>query len=110
MSILQIYKEKLYDMLIPSKKYSDLKIKEDPKLGTYVHNLTSVSVEDKEEVYALIEHAEECRSVAETKLNKVSSRSHFVFMLYISQKLPDDTEKIGILNLVDLAGSEKVRI
>ena len=95
-------------MLNPNIKYTDLKIKEDPKCGTYVQNLTSVSVEDKDEVYALIEHAEECRSVAETRLNKASSRSHFVVMLFITQKLPDDTEKVGILNLVDLAGSEKV--
>ena len=95
-------------MLNPNIKYTDLKIKEDPKIGTYVQNLTSIAVEDRDEVFALLEHAEEVRTVAETRQNKASSRSHFVFMLYINQKLSDDTEKLGILNLVDLAGSEKV--
>jgi len=107
-SILEIYKENLYDLLNPSVKSSDLKIKEDPKKGIYVQNLTIISVEDREEIYALLEQAEENRTVAETRLNKQSSRSHIVFMLYIKQKLPDDTEKLGTLNLVDLAGSEKV--
>ena len=97
-------------MLNPEIKYTDLKIKEDPKIGTYIQNLTSFPVEDRKEVYALLEHAQEVRTVAETRQNKVSSRSHFVFMLYIIQKLADDTEKLGILNLVDLAGSEKVMI
>lgn len=89
-------------------KHTELKIKEDPKTGMYVHNLMIVSVEDKNEIYALLEQAEENRTVAETRLNKQSSRSHIVFMLYIKQKLADDTEKLGTLNLVDLAGSEKV--
>ncbi len=109
-SILEIYKENLYDLLNPAVKYTDLKIKEDPKKGIYVQNLTIISVEDREEIYALLEQAEENRTVAETRLNKQSSRSHIVFMLYIKQKLPDDTEKLGTLNLVDLAGSEKVII
>ena len=46
--------------------------------------------------------------MAETKLNKMCSRSHIVFMLNIKQILPDCSEKNGTLNLVDIAGSEKV--
>lgn len=38
----------------------------------------------------------------------MSSRSHTLFILEVNQKLPNDSEKRGILNLVDLAGSEKI--
>jgi kinesin family protein 5 len=107
-SILEIYKEKLRDLLNPSIKFSDLKIKENPKTGIFVDNLTSIAVEEREEVYAILEQAEENRNVAETKLNQLSSRSHIVFMLSLQQKLQDNSEKVGVLNLVDLAGSEKV--
>lgn len=85
-----------------------MKIKEDPKRGVYVNNLTNFPVEQRDEILALLEQAEENRSVAETRLNKHSSRSHIVFMLHLKQRFPDNTEKLGILNLIDLAGSEKV--
>ena len=110
-SILEIYKETLYDLLTPVRNANGhLKIKEDPKKGIFVENLTEPYVEDKNELYFLLETAEEHRYVNETKLNKNSSRSHIVFILHILQKLPDGTEKKGILNLIDLAGSERVRI
>ena len=107
-SILEIYKETLYDLLTPTRSSIQLKIKEDPKNGIYVENLSEPYVEDKNELYFLLDSAEELRIVNETKLNKNSSRSHIVFMLQILQKLPDGTEKKGILNLIDLAGSERV--
>ena len=52
---------------------------------------------------------EENRTVASTKMNQVSSRSHSVFRLEVMQKLTNGSEKRGILNLVDLAGSEKIK-
>ena len=57
----------------------------------------------------VIAMGEENRTVACTKMNQVSSRSHSVFKLEVMQKLANDSEKRGILNLVDLAGSEKVK-
>jgi len=107
-SILEIYKENLNDLLNPYTKSQDIKIKEDPRKGIYVDNITLASIEDKDELYILLEEAENNRSVAETKLNKQSSRSHIVFMLGIKQILNDGSERHGTLNLVDLAGSEKV--
>lgn len=107
-SMLEIYKESLFDLLSPETKSSDLKIKEHPKKGIYVTNLTEEYISTKEEILLLIDHAEEYRVVSATGLNKSSSRSHLLFQMVITQKLPDDIEKRGILNLVDLAGSEKV--
>lgn len=107
-SIIEIYKENLNDLLNHSNKQQNLKIKEDPRKGIYVDNITSVNVINKEDFLILIEEAEDRRSVAETKLNKLSSRSHIVFCLSIKNDLKDGSMKTGTLNLVDLAGSEKV--
>lgn len=108
-SMLQIYKENIYDLLNPDMKYTDLKIKEHPKKGIYVTNLSEEYITSEEEFIMMIEQAEEHRVVSETGLNSQSSRSHLLFQLEITQKFPDDTERRGILNLVDLAGSEKVK-
>ena len=48
------------------------------------------------------------RHVAATRANQQSSRSHTIFILKVTQKFPNESEKQGVLNLVDLAGSEKV--
>lgn len=52
------------------------------------------------------------RSVGETLMNKDSSRSHSIFMLFIetAEKSPtgEDRYVAGKLNLVDLAGSERI--
>jgi len=85
-----------------------LKIKEHLKKGIYVENLSEYYISSQEEFLVLIHEAEKCRIVKETGLNKCSSRSHLLFQLQITQKLPDDTERRGTLNLIDLAGSEKV--
>jgi len=107
-SMLEIYKENLYDLLNPDTKSQDLKIKEHKTKGIYVENLSEIYISSQEELIYLICEAEKLRSVSETSLNKNSSRSHLLFQLQITQKLSDDTERRGFLNLVDLAGSEKV--
>jgi hypothetical protein len=48
------------------------------------------------------------RTVASTSLNTVSSRSHSLLTLTLTQILSDGTEITSKLNLVDLAGSENV--
>ena len=56
----------------------------------------------------LIDEGSQMRHVACTRANSQSSRSHTLFILKVNQKLPNNSEKNGVLNLVDLAGSEKV--
>ncbi|CAG9327511.1 unnamed protein product [Blepharisma stoltei] len=106
-SIIEIYKESLRDLL--SDSGVRLKIKEDPKKGAFVQGLEEVYVVCEEELMNIIALVESKRTVASTKLNEVSSRSHQLFVLEVNQKLPDDTEKRGIVNFIDLAGSEKVK-
>ena len=60
------------------------------------------------ELFELIKFGNNAKKIAETRLNKYSSRSHTIFQITIEQIFPNDTQKKGILNLIDLAGSEKV--
>ncbi|EGR27712.1 kinesin motor domain protein [Ichthyophthirius multifiliis] len=105
-SMLEIYKETLYDLLSVQKQ--DLKIKESTTRGIYVEGLTQLSVGAQNELLTILELGEQARKVSATRINQYSSRSHTIFMLEIKQRYPNDTEKKGKLNLVDLAGSEKV--
>jgi len=106
LSVLQIYKEIIYDLLTGEK---NLHIKENPTRGIYVEGLSEVYLSSEEDFlnYAII--AESNRKVGETKLNQTSSRSHSIMIIEIIQILKkENLIKKGILNLVDLAGSEKV--
>lgn len=107
-SMLEIYKEMLYDLLNPEISSKDLKIKETKDKQIYVTNLTEEYISNIEEFLLLIDQADQYRVVSETGLNKQSSRSHLLFIIEVLQQLPDGSEKCGKLNLIDLAGSEKV--
>jgi len=49
------------------------------------------------------------RSVASTRMNATSSRSHSIFLVTVSQKnTKTDTSKVGKMYCCDLAGSEKI--
>ena len=107
-SMLEIYKETMNDLLCNEPNH--LKIKEDRRRGIYVQGLTEVSVDCEDDMLELIALGEQMRTVAKTKCNAVSSRSHTLFRLEVKQKFPNESEKRGILNLIDLAGSEKVHL
>ena len=106
LSMLQIYKEVVYDLLTGEK---DLKIKESPVKGIYVEGLTEVylsTYEDFEDYYHL---ALQNRIVSDTKLNHNSSRSHSIMIFEVTQSFSKENFiRKGRLNLVDLAGSEKI--
>ena len=65
-------------------------------------------MQDKQEVYSILEKGSEKRKTAETFMNAQSSRSHTVFTVtvHIKECTMDGEEvlRIGKLNLVDLAG------
>lgn len=107
-SMLEIYKEALYDLLNPQFNSKDLKIKETKDKQIYVTNLTEEYISSIDEFLLLIDQADKFRVVSETGLNKQSSRSHLLFIIEVLQQLPDGSEKCGKLNLIDLAGSEKI--
>ena len=105
-SFLEIYKEVIKDLLNP--KGVNLKVRETPTRGVWVEGLYETEVNSHLEVLRLLHQGEEHRAVASTNMNSVSSRSHSLFILTVTQKTRDGAVKIGKLNLADLAGSEKV--
>ncbi|PVU97359.1 hypothetical protein BB561_000610 [Smittium simulii] len=106
-SYLEIYMEKVRDLLNPSR--DNLQIHETKANGVYVKDLIEVFVGNINEVYATMKEGSKHRIVAETNMNEESSRSHSIFQLAIQQTNTTDGKiKLGKLYLVDLAGSEKL--
>lgn len=105
-SIIQIYKEVVYDLLSGEK---DLKVKESPSKGIYVEGLSEFFIDNIENFLELLELSQSQRIVSGTNLNSQSSRSHTIFMLELTStnNIKNITKK-GIMNLVDLAGTEKI--
>ena len=58
-----------------------LQIREDPKNGTFVENLTKVQVNTAKETYDAFLRGSLRRRVGETEMNRKSSRSHSVFSI-----------------------------
>jgi kinesin family protein 5 len=105
-SFLEVYREQMRDLLDPDNQ--GLKVKELPHRGLYVHGLTREYVTCAGEVMEVLRAGNRARSVARTRLNEHSSRSHAIFMMQVEQRSCEGTERLGKLTLVDLAGSEKV--
>lgn len=106
-SMMEIYMEKIRDLLDPTK--SNMQIKVDKSKGVFVADLTERYIGSDQDVYEIMRIGNENRKVASTIMNDQSSRSHSIFVMTIHQtNLDDQISKTGILYLVDLAGSEKV--
>lgn len=103
-SVLEIYKEKVRDLLDPQER--NLSVKESTS-GIYVPGLTALYVISVEELLSVLDLGASNRSVAVTKMNKTSSRSHQLVLIEVTQVDAGGREVRGKLNLVDLAGSEK---
>ena len=107
LSVLEIYKEVMYDLL--TQQSGDIKIQENPETGVVIEGLSEVYLSSLEEFFEYVELSQSNRKVAETKLNHNSSRSHCILILEVTQSFKKEKLiKKGTLNLVDLAGSEKV--
>lgn len=111
-SYLEIYQEKVLDLLNKSSDQNGLQIREDPQKGQYVGDLTTVIVKTVGETEKALFAGLKGRKVGETAMNKDSSRSHSIFTIYIETAMEDPISgkqkiKAGKLNLVDLAGSER---
>jgi len=116
-SHMEIYNENVRDLLAnPSSGF--LRVREHPRQGVFVSNLTTISVNKFEDIMSLISVGDKNRTVASTQLNTHSSRSHAIVTLTVLQRsrnapkngLPTSAlqQKTGRVHLVDLAGSERV--
>ncbi|KAJ3326326.1 Kinesin-like protein kif22 [Boothiomyces sp. JEL0866] len=102
-SYLEIYNEKIYDLLTAST--SNLDLRETSNKEIVVAGVTRVGLKTMEDFATYHQKALKQRSTAETKLNESSSRSHFILQLNILQKRKN-IELNSKLHLIDLAGSE----
>jgi kinesin family protein 1 len=112
-SYLEIYNEKVRDLLNPSNK-GNLRVREHPSTGPYVEDLAKLVVQSFPEIENLMDEGNKARTVAATNMNETSSRSHAVFTLTLTQKRHDTTtsmsgERVAKISLVDLAGSERAQ-
>ncbi|KAF2013180.1 kinesin heavy chain [Aaosphaeria arxii CBS 175.79] len=112
-SYLEIYNERVRDLLNPSTK-GNLRVREHPSTGPYVEDLAKLVVRSFSEIENLMDEGNKARTVAATNMNETSSRSHAVFTLTLTQKRHDvetsmSGEKVAKISLVDLAGSERAQ-
>ncbi|KAL2191658.1 kinesin-domain-containing protein [Thermothelomyces heterothallicus CBS 203.75] len=113
-SFVEVYNEELHDLLTPSREADPRKKLEirhdDVRKQTTVVNCKTVALDSPEKVEAMLKQAQSNRSVAATKANERSSRSHSVFILKLVGENSATNERCeGTLNLVDLAGSERLK-
>lgn len=108
LSFMQIYLEEIDDLLNPSN--ARLKIREDHEYGeTYVEDLVIVPISNYKQSIDLINAGLEYRKTGNQKMNSLSSRSHTILTIYISQKVSNNEYMSSTLSLIDLAGSERVK-
>lgn len=111
-SYMEIYCERVRDLLNPKKNHANLRVREHPILGPYVEDLSKLAVMSFKDINDLIDEGNKARTVAATNMNETSSRSHAVFTIVFTQKRHDKAtnlcgEKVSKISLVDLAGSER---
>ena len=127
-SYIQIYNERIYDLLIDNTFKKDnnkninfetglnnnrtekiidqenLKIRDDKKYGPIVDGALELEANNFFDVFQMLRIGELNRKKRHTNKNELSSRSHSIFIIYYNNKQERKTSKIY---LCDLAGSEK---
>uniref|UniRef100_A0A3P8UM49 Kinesin family member 16B n=1 Tax=Cynoglossus semilaevis TaxID=244447 RepID=A0A3P8UM49_CYNSE len=110
-SYLEIYNERVRDLLRrKSTQTYNLRVREHPKDGPYVEDLSKHLVQNYSDVEELMEAGNLNRTTASTGMNDVSSRSHAIFTINFTQAKFDaemPSETLSKIHLVDLAGSER---
>ncbi|XP_069720441.1 kinesin-like protein KIF20B [Phaenicophaeus curvirostris] len=112
-SFFEIYNECFYDLLIPisnDKKRKTLRLAQDIKGFSYVKDLQWIQISDSKEASRLLKLGLKHQSIASTKLNTCSSRSHSVFtvrILKIEDSGAPQVTRVNELSMCDLAGSER---
>ncbi|CAI5644881.1 unnamed protein product [Oreochromis niloticus] len=123
-SYIEIYNNYIYDLLedapydpIRPKPPQSKILREDQNHNMYVAGCTEVEVKSTEEAFEVFWKGQKKRRIANTQLNRESSRSHSVFTIKLAQAPLDadgdhilqDKNQVNVsqLCLVDLAGSER---
>lgn len=113
LSVLEIYQEKLRDLLQTQQRSGDpppqLRLREQANGVIWVDGLTELEVAEESDFSRCIAQAMKKRVVGAHSMNAVSSRSHLCCVVSLSIK---QGERLlhSKMHLVDLAGSEMVMV
>ncbi|XP_033632959.1 kinesin-like protein KIF20B isoform X3 [Asterias rubens] len=114
-SFAEIYNEYIYDLLeaIPKGKKvrrQPLKLSEDKNGQIFIKGLKEIYCRSADEAYKILKIGQQNLSIAATKLNQCSSRSHCIFSIKILRVVDCDNPhvaRVSKLSFCDLAGSER---
>lgn len=108
-SFVELYNEKLYDLLSPNQREQSIVDIREIDGKVVIPNLTEVLVSNTFATTNCLISGSSDRAVASTAMNSASSRSHAIFTVTV-QKVPKDcpaAATIAKFHMVDLAGSER---
>nr|XP_023692112.1 kinesin-like protein KIF13B [Paramormyrops kingsleyae] len=88
-SYMEIYNEKVRDLLDPKGSRQALRVREHKVLGPYVDGLSRLAVACFKDIESLMSEGNKSRTVAATNMNEESSRSHAVFIIILTHTLKD---------------------
>ncbi|XP_076756121.1 kinesin-like protein KIF12 isoform X1 [Xylocopa sonorina] len=113
-SFLEIYNEKVMDLLNPGTSRKPLMVRWSKKTrGFFVENLFTVECEELDDLLAVLEEGMRNRAVGSHNMNDHSSRSHTILTVSITSEQQMDNSvfisRQGKINFVDLAGSEMTK-
>ncbi|KYM97872.1 Kinesin-like protein KIF12 [Cyphomyrmex costatus] len=113
-SFLEIYNEKVIDLLNPGTSRKPLAVRWSKKTrGFFVENLFTVECEELDDLLAVLEEGMRNRSIGTHNMNEYSSRSHSILTVNITSEQAMENgvfiSKQGKINFVDLAGSEMTK-
>ncbi|XP_028400299.1 LOW QUALITY PROTEIN: kinesin-like protein KIF12 [Dendronephthya gigantea] len=115
-SYLEVYNERVQDLLELSSSRDSLVVRWSADRGFYVEDLFCVTCENEDDLMAVLEEGLQNRQVRAHCINDHSSRSHCMLTLNLDIETSEADEdgdfvimKYGKLCFVDLAGNERVK-
>ncbi|CCG82907.1 Kinesin family protein [Taphrina deformans PYCC 5710] len=111
---LEIYNETIRDLLIPGGSTKVLNLREDANKQISVAGLSSHVPQSVQHVMEMILMGNGNRTISPTEANAVSSRSHAVLQVNVTQKARtaniSEDHTMATLSIIDLAGSERASV
>jgi hypothetical protein len=112
-SCLEVYKERIYDLLQPSSE--QLALKWDPVKGFWVPDLKLIECPTLDKMLRVARTCVKYRRTGAHSLNRESSRSHAILAVHLDVRDIDPSSpthgelRHSKISFVDLAGSERVK-
>ena len=114
-SMVQIYYENIYDMLVETKNMTKLRLRETKEQGVYIENALFLPAKSSDEMKQIIENGLTNMRILSTKMGVVSSKRYVVIQLVLKQTTLDEEGKLehersSTINLTEMAGSESINL